>query len=61
MTDVRVPRRVREHLEAVELRFGPILGDFECAGLSPARLPLFFYFLGTILGHVETGRFHPLF
>src|SRR5439155_916778 len=37
---VRVTRRVREHIEAVELRPARIDLDFKCAGLSPARLPL---------------------
>ncbi len=37
---VRVPGRVREHLEAVELRPGLVLGDFEGPRLGPVALPL---------------------
>ena len=38
--DVRVTRRVREHLEAVVLRPGRIFSDFEGLRAGPAFLPL---------------------
>jgi hypothetical protein len=40
VADVRVPRRVREHLETVVLRPGWIFGDLKRAGVGPALLPL---------------------
>ena len=49
--DVRVPGRVREHLEAVELRPGGILGDLEGARVAPAVLPLLLDCLGLVVGH----------
>ena len=46
VADVRVARRIGEHLEAVELRLRGIFGDFERAGLRPPFLPLLFRCLG---------------
>ena len=53
VTDVRVPGRVREHLEAVELRPRRILRHLERARLGPARLPLALDVLGAVLRHTQ--------
>ena len=53
---VRVPGRVREHLEAVELRLGRVFGRLERAGVDPALLPLAVQFLRSILSHVKNYR-----
>ncbi len=49
--DMRMPRWVREHLEAVELRLGEVLGHLERARVAPAFLPLFLYCLGFVIRH----------
>src|SRR5262249_50651110 len=49
--DVRVAGRVREHLEAIELRLRGVFGDLERARRAPALLPLALYGLGLVLGH----------
>ena len=51
VADVRVPRRVGEHLEAVELRLGRVLGDLEGRARPPAVLPLLLDCLGLVVGH----------
>ena len=51
VADVRVPGRVREHLEAVELRARRVGGHLERARRGPALLPLPVEFLRTIVGH----------
>ncbi len=48
---VRVPRRVREHLQTVELRPGVVLRHFEGTLAPPAFLPLPFDCLGFVIGH----------
>jgi hypothetical protein len=48
---MRVPGRVRKHLEAVELGSRGIGFDLEDARLSPALLPFPIEFLWTIIGH----------
>jgi hypothetical protein len=54
--DVRVPRRVGEHLEAIEFRLRPIFGHFKRPGLRPVRLPLPVQFLRVIFGHGDHSR-----
>ena len=51
VADVRVARRIREHLQAVELRARRVDGDLEGAAFAPVRLPLAVECLGTIVGH----------
>ncbi len=52
---VRVPRRIGEHLEAVELRTRRIDGHLERAVVLPAGLPLRVEFLRVIVGHEARG------
>src|SRR5688572_32677262 len=54
--DMRVARRVREHLQAVKLRFRPIFGHFKRLGLRPVRLPFLVQFLRVIFGHDDRSR-----
>ena len=54
--DVRVPGRVREHLEAVKLRLRRIFGDFKGAGVGPVRLPFPVQFLRVIFSHDDPSR-----
>ncbi len=54
--DVRVPGRVGEHLEAVELRLRGVFGDFKRPGLGPVRLPFLVEFLRMIIGHGDHSR-----
>ena len=59
VADVRVPGRIREHLEAVELRPRRIDVHLERAGRGPALLPLLVEFLRLVVGHrmrVLSGR-----
>jgi hypothetical protein len=51
VADVRVPRGVREHLEAVELGLRGIFSDLERPRAAPAVLPLLLYGLGLVLRH----------
>jgi hypothetical protein len=51
VSHVRVSGRIREHLEAVILRLGRILGDFEGARRLPAFAPLLLDCLGLVLRH----------
>ena len=51
VADVRVPGRVREHLEAVVLRLGGVLGDLERARIAPPVLPLLLDCLGLVVRH----------
>jgi hypothetical protein len=51
VANVGVPRGVREHLEAVELRTRTVLVNFEGAGLGPALLPLGLDCLGCVVRH----------
>ncbi len=51
VADVGVPRGVREHLEAVELRPRPVDFDLEGAGVGPAPLPFLLDGLGRVVGH----------
>ncbi len=51
VSDVGVPRRVREHLEAVELRLVGILSDLEGAAVAPPLLPLLLDCLGFVVRH----------
>ncbi len=51
VSDVRVPRWVGKHLQAVELRPGVVLGDLEGTLAPPALLPLLFDCLGFVVGH----------
>src|SRR5262245_33307153 len=48
---MRVSGRVREHLEAVELRSARIELDLKGARLRPARLPLLIELVRLVLGH----------
>ena len=56
VADVRVPRGVREHLEAVELRLRGVFGDLERAGVGPALLPFLVQFLRVIVRHCGSRR-----
>ena len=51
VADVSVAGRIREHLEAVELRARRIDGHLEGARVSPAFLPLLVEFLRMVVGH----------
>ena len=54
--DVRVPGRIREHFQAVELRLGVILGNFKRMGRGPMLLPLLVEFLRMIVSHCDPLR-----
>ena len=51
VADVRVARRVREHLQTIELRPIGILRHLEGARLPPARLPFLLDCLGFVVRH----------
>ena len=51
VSDVGVAGRIREHLEAVELRLRPIDLNLECACGRPLLLPLRIEFLWMVVGH----------
>ncbi len=58
--DVRVPRRIGKHLEAVEFRLRRILRYLERSSGRPAFLPLALDGLGLVIGHdlsiIESSR-----
>ena len=54
VADVGMPRRIGEHLQAIELGPRRIDGDLEGATLGPVRLPLAVECLRTVVGHVRT-------
>ena len=59
VTHMRVAGRIGEHFQAVELRPGGILRDFECAAGVPSLAPLLLNRLGLVLGHdllIISGR-----
>src|SRR5688572_20071201 len=54
VADVRVTRGIREHLQAVELGLGSVLGNLKRPGISPAALPFLVEFLRVIVRHCES-------
>ena len=53
VSDMRVTRRIREHLETVELRPRRIFSDLERARARPAFLPLLVECLRFVVGHIS--------
>ena len=51
VADMRVPRRVGKHLEAVELGLTVVLDDLEGARVAPPLLPLLFDSVGLVVRH----------
>src|SRR4029453_17858471 len=51
VADVSVPRRVGEHLQAVELRPGEVFSGLESPLAPPAVLPLLLDDLGLVISH----------
>ena len=60
VSDVRMPRGIRKHLETVELRPAAVLSDFERPVLGPAGLPLAIEVLRMVVGHVSSLDMNPL-